>query len=193
MANNYGEMMGEIIEQNSSSYLLVYESTASRTPGRHRIDVRVTRPDMRVSARRAFVVEPAVADAPSQRADDDSVLRRTLLGSAPHGRLRLTVQAAPRFATGKSGAVPVTVLTEDGDGPPTSPLDVVLATFDDEGRTTNQHQVRLEPPPAGQPLEFTTELRLPRGRHQLRVAAVTAGGSSTGLAITPVEVVDVGR
>lgn len=193
MANNYGAMMGEIIEQNASSYLLVYESTASRTPGRHRIDVRVARPGTRVSARRAFIVESPAEGVTPQRTADDSVLRRTLLGSAPHGRLRLTVQAAPRFASGKRGVVSVTVLAEDGDGPPTSALDVVFATFDDEGRTTNQHQVRLEPPPAGTPLEFTTELSLPRGRHQLRVAAATTDAAKTGLVITPVEVVDTGR
>ena len=74
-----------------------------------------------------------------------------------------------------------------------SPVDVLLATFDDEGRSTNQHQVRLDPPPAGQPLEFTTELPLARGRHQLRVAAVTSDATKTGLVITPVEIIEPGR
>jgi hypothetical protein len=54
-------------------------------------------------------------------------------------------------------------------------------------------QLRLDPPPDGQPLEFTTELPLARGRHQLRVAAVTADTSKTGLVITPVEVIEPGR
>lgn len=87
----------------------------------------------------------------------------------------------------------VTVLAQDAEGPLTSPLDVVLVTLDDEGRTSNQHQVRLDPPPAGAPLEFTTELPLERGRHQLRVAAVTADAAKTGLVITPVEVIEPGR
>ncbi|WP_291981097.1 VWA domain-containing protein, partial [Luteitalea sp.] len=192
MANNLGDLMGRIIEQNSTSYLLVYESPVSRTPGRHRIDVRVKRPGARVSARRGYVVEPPVAGAPASTVDA-SLLRRTLLGSAPQGQLRLTVQAVPRFATGKSGAVSVTVLAEDMAGRVAGPLDVVLATFDDEGRVSNQHQVRLEPPTAGAPLEFTTELPLSRGRHQLRVAAVTSDASKTGLVITPVEVIEPGR
>lgn len=193
MANNLGDLMGRIIEQNSTSYLLVYESPVSRTPGRHRIDVRVKRAGARVSARQGYIVEPPASDTASPPPSDDSLLRRTLLGSAPQGQLQLTVHAVPRFASGRSGAVSVTVLADDAEGGITSPLDLVLATFDDEGRVTNQHQVRLEPPPAGTPLELTTELPLGRGHHQLRVAAVTADAAKTGLVITPVEIVEPGR
>jgi hypothetical protein len=194
MANNLGDFMGRIIEQNSTAYLLVYESPVSRTPGRHRIEIRVKRPGARVSARRGYIVEaPAPGASTSATTPGDSLLRRTLLGSAPQGQLQLTVQAVPRFANGKTGSVSVTVRADGGDGPIVVPVDVVLATFDDEGRATNQHQVRLDPPPAGQPLEFTTELPLARGRHQLRVAAVTADATKTGLVITPVEVIEPGR
>jgi VWFA-related protein len=193
MANNYGQIMADIIEQNSTSYLLVYESPVSRTPGRHRIDVRVKRPGAKVSARRGYIVEAPAPNAPPPTTADDTLLRRTLLGSAPQGKLRLTVHAVPRFATDKSGAVSVTVLADDAGGPLTSPLDVVLATFDDDGRATNQHQVRLDPPPAGARLEFSTELPLSRGHHQLRVAAVTADATKTGLVITPIEVIEPGK
>ena len=194
MANNLGDFMGRIIEQNSTAYLLVYESPVSRTPGRHRIDVRVRRHGARVSARRGYIVEPpAPGESTSATAPDDSLLRRTLLGSAPQGQLRLTVHAVPRFANGKAGSVSITVLADGGDEPIALPVDVVLATFDDEGRATNHHQVRLDPPPAGQPLAFTTELPLARGRHQLRVAAVTGDATKTGLVITPVEVIEPGR
>lgn len=193
MANNLGDLMGRIIEQNSTSYLLVYESPVSRTPGRHRIDVRVRRTGAKVSARRGYIVEAPAPNAAPSPTVDDSLLRRTLLGSAPQGQLRLTVHAVPRFATGKRGAVSVTVLADDAGEPLVSPLDVVLATFDEEGRATNQHQVRLDPPPAGAPLEFTTELPLSRGQHQLRVAAVTSDAKQTGLVITPIEVIEPGK
>ncbi len=84
MANNLGDVMGRIIEQNSTAYLLVYESPVSRTPGRHRIDVRVTRPGARVSARRGYVVEAAAPDDQASTASsDDSLLRRTLLAARP--------------------------------------------------------------------------------------------------------------
>ena len=115
MANNLGDFMGRIIEQNSTAYLLVYESPVSRTPGRHRIDVRVTRPGARVFARRGYIVEaPAPGESTTTQASDDSLLRRTLIGSAPQGDLRLTVHAVPRFANGKIGSVSVTVLAPDG-------------------------------------------------------------------------------
>lgn len=193
MANNYGEIMARIIEQNSTAYLLVYESPVSRTPGRHRIDVRVNRPGARVSARRGYIVDAPGPGAAPRGETDVSLLRRTLIGSAPQGQLRLTVHAVPRFAHGKEGAVSVTVLANDPDGPITSPLDLVLATFDDEGRATNQHQLRVDPPGAGRPLELTTEMPLARGRHQLRVAAVTSDATKTALVITPIEVIAPGR
>ena len=194
MANDLGDFMGRIIEQNSTAYLLVYESPVSRTPGRHRIDIRVSRPGARVSARRGYVVEPPMPGgiAPTA-APDDSLLRRTLLGSAPQGRLRLTAHVVPRFADGRTGSVSVTVLARDAAGPLASGLDLVIATFDDEGRATNQHQLRLDAPPTGERLEFTTELPLARGRHQLRIAAVTADTAKTGLVITPVEIIEPGR
>ncbi len=193
MANNLGDLMGRLIEQSSTAYLLVYESPVSTTPGRHRIDVRVNRPGARVSARRGYIVEAPGADAAPAGDADDSLLRRTLMRSAPQGQLRLTVHAVPRFARGRNGAIAITVRAEAADGPLTSPLDLVLATFDEDGRATNQHQLRLDAPPAGTPLEVTTELPLARGRHQLRVAAATTDETSSGLVITPVEIVEPGR
>ena len=96
------------------------------------------RPGARVSARRGYIVEaPAPGKNTSATTPDDSLLRRTVLGSAPQGRLRLTVHAVPRFATGKTGSVSVNVLADGGDDPIAVPVDVLLATFDDEGRSTN--------------------------------------------------------
>lgn len=194
MANDLGGFMGRIIEQNSTAYLLVYESQVSTEAGRHRIDVRVTRPGARVSARRGYVVHaPDADDEASVRPPPMNLLTRTLMGSAPQGQLRLTVQAVPRFANGKHGSVAVTVLAEDVDGRLSSPVEVALATFDGDGRLTNSHQLRLEPPPEGQPQEFTTEIPLARGHHQLRVAAVTMDATRHGLAIVPVEVIEPAR
>lgn len=193
MANDLGDLMGRLIEQNSTAYLLVYESPVSKTPGRHRIAVRVNRPGARVSARRGYIVEPAAADTPAALDAGDDLLRRTLFGSAPQGQLRLTVHAVPRLAEGRRGAVSVAVLAEGLDGPLEMPLDVVLATFDDEGQAANQRQLRLEPSPDGRPLEFVLELPVARGRHQLRVAAVTADGGRTALVIAPIEVIEPGR
>lgn len=193
MANNLGDLMGRIITQNATSYLLAYESPVSTTPGRHRIDVRVARPGARVSARRGYIVEaPSEEGESSDPSGSNELLRQTLLGSAPQGQLHLVVHAAPRFARGKAGTVSVSVVAQDRAGDLSSAVDVLLVTFDDDGRATNQHQVRLEPQ-AGRPLEFTTEFPLARGRHQLRVAAATADGTKTGLVITPVEVVEPGR
>lgn len=194
MANNLGGLLGDIIEQNSRAYVLVYESPVSNVPGRHRIDVRVKRPGARVSARRGYVVddaEPSVREpsAPPQT----RLLRDTLLGSAPQGTLQLTVHAAPRFAVAGQGSVAISALLADRDSEAMSAVDVAVAAFDDEGRQSGLQHLRLEGVGAGTPRGFATELSLPRGRHQLRVAAATADGTRTALVITPIELAEATR
>lgn len=63
-----------------------------------------------MSARRGYIIEAAAPNAPPSPRMDESLARRTLLGIAPQGKLRLTVHAVPRFGTGNSCAVSVTVL-----------------------------------------------------------------------------------
>jgi hypothetical protein len=120
------------------------------------------------------------------------ILERTLMGSAPQGQLPLAVHVAPRFAEGKQGRALVTVKLEEG-GVHEGAISLVLATVDEAGRVGNQWQGRMLPPPDGEPWEVTTELTLPRGRHQLRVAGVSADGTRTGLVLTSVEIVETGR
>ena len=42
-ANNVEKLAAEIVTQNLSSYVLAYESSASKVEGRHKIEVRVKR------------------------------------------------------------------------------------------------------------------------------------------------------
>src|SRR5690606_10004560 len=68
MANDLDVMLGHIVEQNTTSYVLTYESPVSREPGEHRIDVRVRRRGARVYARRRYFVEPPAPVATSDAA-----------------------------------------------------------------------------------------------------------------------------
>jgi VWFA-related protein len=194
MANDLDVMLAHIVEQNTTAYVLTYESPVSREPGQHRIDVRVRRPGARVYARRGYFVEPPATDATREvaLAPQARLLRDTLLGSVSQGALPLAVHVAPRFADGRQGSATVTIHLEDesahGDA-----IDLLVATVDEQGRIANQRQVRMAPPPAGAPWEVTTDLELPRGRHQLRVAAATADASRTGLVLTPVEIIEPAR
>lgn len=194
MANDLDVMLARIVEQNTTSYVLTYESPVSRQPGQHRIEVRVRRPHARVYARRGYAVEsPAPEAAPADTQPPQTrLLRDTLLGSVSQGALPIAVHAVPRFAVGRQGSAAVTVRL-DADLQQREPIDLLLATVDEDGQLANQRQMRMVPPPAGAPWEVTTELTLPRGQHQLRVAAVTADAARTGLVLAPVAIVEPGR
>lgn len=78
--NDHEVVVAQVVKQNSTASLLVYESMRAREPGRHRIDVRVRRPGVRVYARRGFVVPDAPAStAPDQERAD----LRAMLGELP--------------------------------------------------------------------------------------------------------------
>lgn len=49
--NDHEVELAQVVKQNSTAYMLAYESTRTREPGRHRIQVRVRRPGVRVYAR----------------------------------------------------------------------------------------------------------------------------------------------
>jgi VWFA-related protein len=193
-ANDLETVLARVVEQNSTSYLLTYESRASRVPGPHRIDVRVLRAGTRVYARRGYVVSPPAPGATSEPAATPRarILRETLQGSVSQGRLPLAVHVAPQFADGKQGRAVITVKLDD-DVLNAGAIDVAVATVDEAGRVSNQQQIRMSPPPSGEPWQVTTELPLARGRHQLRVAGVSADATRTGLVLTPVEIVEPGR
>ena len=193
-ANDLETVLARAVEQNSTSYLLTYESRASRVPGPHSIDVRVLRAGTRVYARRGYVVSPPARGAPP---DPDAtpqarILRKTLQGSVSQGRLPLAVHVAPQFADGKQGRVVITVKVDD-DVVHEGAVDLAIATVDEAGRVSNDQQIRMSPPPRGEAWQVTTELPLARGRHQLRVAGVSSDATRTGLVLTPVEIVEPGR
>ena len=62
-ANNVEKLVAQIVTQNLSSYVLAYESATSKVEGTHKIEVKVKRRGVEVSARRAFVVAPGTVPA----------------------------------------------------------------------------------------------------------------------------------
>lgn len=193
-ANDLETVLARVVEQNSTSYLLTYESRLSQVPGPHRIDVKILRAGTRVYARRGYIVSsPAQsATSASDQPPQARILRDTLLGSVSQGRLPLAVHVAPQFAVGKQGRAVITIKLDD-DAVHAGAVDLAVATIDEAGRVSNHQQIRMSPPPHGEPWQVTTELPLARGRHQLRVAGVSADATRTGLVLTPVEIIEPGR
>jgi hypothetical protein len=183
-----------VVKQNSTAYMLAYESTRTREPGRHRIDVRVRRPGVRVYARRGFVVPDTPASTPTgeERANTHAMLRDLLRSVVPKGPLDLRLLATPMLADGKAGRAFVTVQVDEASALG-QPVDLALLTYDDSGAVSNQHSTRLSPPAREGAWDVALELPLSRGTHQLRAAAVTADGARSGVVVERVNIVEPGR
>jgi VWFA-related protein len=191
--NDLHRVLADVVVQNTTSYLLAFDAAGTRTPGRHRIDVRVRRDGARVFARRAYVVpEAPEASAVARKDDVTSLLRETLQGAAPQGRLAMKLAVVPGFAVGRDGRALVTIHVEDdvADG---VPVHVAIVSIDGDGKTGEEQVFRMPVPEHGTVRELTTPLALARGTHQIRVAAVTSDGARTGLVMAPVEVLEPGN
>ncbi len=193
-ANDLDEVLAEVVEQNTVSYVLAFEAAGTQTPGRHEIDVRVRRDDVRVFARRAYVVpdvvtpvEPSVSESEAMR-----LLRETAFGSVPQGQLTMQMQVVPAFATGRVGSALVTVRV-DAASAGDVPVDLALLTVDDDGNVGAPQMFRMTPTPGEAAWEVTTSMPLTRGAHQVRAAAVTADATRVGLVMAPVEIAEPGN
>ncbi len=192
--NDHEVVLADVVRQNSAAYLLAYDSPVARVSGRHRIDVRVRRDGLRVHARRGYIVpDAASSDAlPAASTSPDAVLGGLLRSVVPQGQLAVTaaVAAAPTSARSGHATVVIRVEAATAEG---QPVHVGLITADAEGRVSNERAVRFDHPAVGDGWEMSFELPLARGRHQLRVAAVTADGLHTGLVTESITIAPPGR
>ena len=189
-ANDLETVLGSVVKQNTAAYVLAYESSASREPGRHAIRVTVRRKGVKVSSRRAYIVDPESASSAERAPGDvETALRSTIAGTVPQGPLGLSVHAAPQFAAAGQAHVLVTVAVEHATVEPgTSHIALQLLTVDQQGRVGHSQRLSLSPTPDGQEWEGSAVLPASEGRHQLRVAAATPDGRRTGLALQDIAV-----
>lgn len=189
-ADNVEKIAAEIVTQNTSAYVVAYESGASRAPGRHTIDVKVKRRGLKVSARRAFVVaeselsSSAEAEAP---VDVTARLADVIRGGAPFGSLELSAHLAPQFAADGAARALLTVRVDDVTAPPAGDVDMLILAADDTGKVASLERFTMRRPPAGVPWEGSVTLTLERGLYQLRIAAAASDGTRTGLLLQPLD------
>jgi VWFA-related protein len=135
--NVLGSAFGRIVEANSRYYVLGYYPPTRERDGRfHRIEVRVRRPGLRVSARRGYASPrgrtPAERkrDEEARRARDarrsvvnntSAELRDALNAPLQQSGLPFTVQAAPFRHTSKEASVALAVEFEGAPLPLTQP------------------------------------------------------------------------
>jgi VWFA-related protein len=142
--NEFGPAFDRIVDANSRYYVLGYYPPPTERDGRfHRIEVRVKRPGLRVSARRGYASPRSRTPAERKRDEDARRAREARRGSldttSPELRdaldaplqqsgLSFTVQAAPFRHTRKSASVALAIEFERETLPFTQPDAAGLVT-----------------------------------------------------------------
>jgi VWFA-related protein len=210
-ANDVGRALDRIVRANSTYYVLGYYPKEPRRDGRfHKIDVRVKRPGLRVSARKGYV-SPRVLSAEDRLKQErerergrgragttttSTELRDILNHPLQRNGLTLTVQAAPFKGTSRQASVAVAVevdaarlhFTEQPNGTFADGMELSIFALDERGRqhggTFYQFNLTLRPETfervRGSVVRLNPRITLPAGRYQLRVGVRESGAGEMG-------------
>jgi VWFA-related protein len=208
--NDIPGALARIARENSTYYLLGYQTDASRSPGRFRkIDVRVKRPGLQVRVRRGYMppdekalVKKREAEA---KAGTSPALRAALNNPLPIGDVPLRLFAAPFKGTGKDASVLLAVEIdgrglkfEERDGRFNEKVEVSVVAVDYHGnvRGTGRQTLDLTLKPethrivTGGGVRLLSRLDLPPSRYQIRVGVHESVGSAVGTLPFDLEVPD---
>ena len=210
--NNFTQALSRIVRENSVYYVLGYYPTNTERDGKVRkIDVRVSRPDVEVRARKAYV-------APSGRSSESAVaessdgtsaaLREALDAPLPVSDLPIDVAAAafkgeaPRASVAVVIELDGTALTfSEREGIYSDRLEVVVMPLNSKGEPENVDRVaadmKLKPETyeavSRGGVRLMSRLDLHPGRYQLRIGALEEGGGATGSLYYDLEVPDFSK
>jgi hypothetical protein len=209
--NNVGGALNRIVRANSTYYVLGYYPATTPKDGRfHKIEVRVKRPGLRVSARKGYV-SPRPLSA-SERADlernrerargrsgsaqTSDELREILNQPLQRNGLTLAVQAAPFKGASRQASVAVAVeldanrlrFAEQPNKTFADGIEVSLFALDERGKSQggNFYQFNLALRPdtyervRNSIVRMNPRLTLPPGRYQLRVGVRESGAGEMG-------------
>lgn len=200
-ANDAATAFDRIVAESSSYYTLGFVPSDSREGRYHSLEVRLKRRGLRVRARRGYMLPRP--DMNSRSAATLSALRRAINSPLSIGGLPMSIFAAPFKGTGANATVIVCYEWPAGDAnfavrAPNNTLEVEILALDGTGQVhggahhtasltfdsqsveeTRQHGLRL-----------MSQLDVPPGRYQLRIAAAEAAGSTAGSVLYDLAVPD---
>ena len=221
-ASNVGAALDRIVRANSTYYVLGYYPAKTPRDGRfHKIELRVKRPGLRVSARKGYVSprpmtpeeslkqerERERARGRSGNTQTSDELREVLRQPLQRNGLTLAVQAAPFKGASRQASVALVVeldasrlhFTEQNnvfaDG-----VELSLFALDERGRSHggNFYQFNLALRPdtysrvRGSIVRMIPRMALPPGRYQLRVGVRESGAGEMGTVFYDLDVPDYG-
>ncbi len=204
-SNNFGDTFARIVRENSTYYMLGFNSAQTRDDGRFvPIAVRVKRPGLRVASREGYVAP--FRGGGSLTPNRQTGIAAALASPVPVGGITIRAAAAPFRGRGNTAAIAVMLDTDaralgllDQNGDLRGNIDVRLVATDVRSKVIPQiaHTATIAITAADRAaveakgVSLFTKAELPPGRYQLRVAIGTAqrGGS----VITDVDVPDFGK
>jgi len=220
-SNNIDNSLGRIVRANSTYYVLGYYPAAVAKDGRfHKIEVRVNRPGLRVSARKGYV-SPRPLSA-SERAEQDRIrerargrsgtaqtsdeLRQVLNQPLQRNGLTLAVQAAPFKGAPRQASVAIALeldasrlyFTEQPNKTFADGIEVSMFALDERGKPHGgnfyQFNLALRPDTYQRVRESIVRMNprmvLPPGRYQLRVGVRESGAGEMGTVFYDLQVPD---
>ncbi len=201
-----------LVDDNSSYYVLGYYPSNDRRDGRFRqIDVRVNRPGLTVRARRGYVAPRGRAPADTTRAVPGGApaeLRDAVSSPIPVSGLPVSVNAVAFKGPRPNAAVALSILIDgrdlalvEKDGLFVNDIDVVATAVNYQGKAfpgdRSTVNLQLKPDTAARVraagFRVLSQLALPAGRYQLRVAVSESNGKRAGSVLYDLEVPDFDR
>ena len=205
-SNQFADAFERIVNDNSTYYVLAYYPPAAKPGGYHKIEVKVTRPDLIVRSRRGYTLPKANAAANTNRPPSAAALADVLdaLDSPlPVSGLTMRVFAAPFKGTAPNASVlfGVEMRGRDLKPAPNDTLQVSYRVIDSTGKVragnTDSVTLNLRPETLARlnatGLRMLKRVELPPGRYQLHVASHDTSGGNVGSVTYDLEVPDFNK
>jgi VWFA-related protein len=203
--NDYGTAFDRIVRENSAYYVLGFYPTNEKRDGRYRkLEVRVKRPGLRVRSRKGYLAARGRAPETKGPPNASAAMRDAMASPLPTRGVPMTVFAAPFKGTAPNATVSLALELEAGvfqyaekDGAFTNTLETGVTAVDAKGKvfTGARQTITLAFKPdtlsrvKARGFRVLSQVDLPPGRYQLRVAAAETGGKS-GSVLYDLEVPD---
>ena len=191
-SNDYSDAYDRIVRENSSYYVLGYYPPSNKRDGRfHKIEVKLKRPGLRVTARKGYAAPKGKSEvtAVDPSAGTSVALKDLLNSPLQQPGLTLSVAAATFDAPKDNVAVTIEIVGRNLQFKPdkglyTNTVEVSMLPLEARGKAQQgrRSEVKLNlKPQTAQVMQATAvrlapRLTLPPGRYQLRVAAKETGG-----------------
>jgi len=199
--NDLDRAVAEVFRENSSYYLVGYQTPSLAQDGRfRRLEVRVNRPGVTVQARKGYFVprppKPRKANEP-----EPSPLATAMAGFLPKGDVPMQVVATPFAIDGKREVAVAIVARLHHPRVETrtrQQVELITTAFDNQGkaRASRRQTARLVIVPTDAPqaqYEAITRIDLKPGTYNIRIASHTPSLGASGSVYYDVDVPDFSK